>query len=67
MVHLLLKHGGRNNSGCLPIVIRRKKIFIHGKRVGRMLEILFVGSNNAEWRCVKLLEGSPDAVSHEHA
>jgi hypothetical protein len=32
-----------------------------------MLEILFVGSNNAEWRCAKLLEGSPDAVSHEHA
>jgi hypothetical protein len=32
-----------------------------------MLEIRLIGTNNAEWRCVKLLEDSPDAVSHEHA
>ena len=62
-----LKHGGRYNSGCLPIVIRSKRICIHSKSVGRMHEVLIVSSNDTECRCVKLLDDSPDAVSHEHA
>jgi hypothetical protein len=32
-----------------------------------MHEVLMVSSNDTECRCVKLLDDSPDAVSHEHA